>query len=163
MSDRETKMQTGGKEPKVVRPTEGRKLVLTGHELTLKLTSRETGGESYVYEVVTPPGVGMPLHVHRIEDEIIQVIDGDEFDVQIGDRTFKAAPGSLIYFPRGIPHRFLNVGSKPLRTLWTIIPGASYERFIEALATSPEGSMTCVSKVRELFSAYGIDILDSPE
>ena len=64
-------MQTEKKEPRVLPSGEGRKLLLTGHELTLKLTSRETGGESYVYEVVTPAGVGMPLHVHRTEDEII--------------------------------------------------------------------------------------------
>lgn len=150
------------KEPRVLHSAEGRKLLLTGHELTVKLTSRETGGESYVYEVVTPVGVGMPLHVHRIEDEIIHVIDGEEFDVQIGDRTFKAVPGSLIYFPRNIPHRFLNVGTKPLRTLWTIVPGTSFERFIEALATLPENSMTDMSEVRELFKAYGIEILDLP-
>ena len=105
----------------------------------------------------------MPLHVHRIEDEIIQVIEGEEFEVQIGNQTFKAAPGSLIYFPRNIPHRFLNVGTKPLRTLWTIIPGASYERFIDALATLPEDSMTSMSEVRELFRAYGIDILDTSD
>ena len=156
-------MQIEKKEPTVIHSAAGRKLLLTGHELTLKLTSRETGGESYVYEVVTPPGVGMPRHVHRIEDEIIQVIDGEEFDVEIGDRTFKAAPGTLIYFPRNIPHRFLNVGTKPLRTLWTIIPGASYERFIEALATLPEDSMTDMSEVRAVFSSYGIEILELPE
>ena len=156
-------MQIGKKEPTVIHSAQGRKLLLTGHELTLKLTSRETGGESYAYEVVTPSGVGMPLHVHRIEDEIIQVLDGDEFDVQIGDRTFRAAPGTLIYFPRNIPHRFLNVGTKPLRTLWTIIPGASYEKFIEALARLPEDSMTDASDVRQLFSAYGIEILSPLE
>ena len=146
------------KEPAVIQSIHGRKLLLTGHELTIKLTSRETGGDSYVYEVVTPPGVGMPLHVHRIEDEIIQVLEGDEFHVQVGDQISRAAPGTLIYFPRNIPHRFLNVGTRPLKTLWTIIPGASYEKFIEALAQLPD-SMTDTSGVRELFSSYGIEIL----
>jgi quercetin dioxygenase-like cupin family protein len=150
------------KEPSVIQLRQGRKLLLTGHELTIKLTSRETGGDSYVYEVVTPPGVGMPLHVHQIEDEIIQVLEGDEFDVQIGDRAFRAGPGTLIYFPRNIPHRFLNVGGRPLKTLWTIIPGASYEKFIEALAALPD-SMTETSGVKELFATYGIQVLSVPE
>jgi quercetin dioxygenase-like cupin family protein len=151
-------MQLEKKAPTVVCSGEGKKLLLTGHELTLKLTSRETGGESYVYEVVTPPGVGMPLHVHQIEDEIIQVIDG-EFEVQIGDQTYKATSGSLIYFPRNIPHGFLNLGARPLRTLWTIIPGARYERFIEELSGLPPNSPSDMPEVREVFNKYGIEIL----
>jgi quercetin dioxygenase-like cupin family protein len=154
-------MTGGNKRPMVMKSNEGRKLVLTGHELTIKLTSEQTSGASYVYEVVTPPGIGMPLHVHQFEDEIIQVLDGDEFDVQIGSHFYKAAPGSLIYFPRTIPHRFLNVGEKPLKTLWTILPGASYERFIEDLAKLPEESMTDVEDVQQVFAAYGITILSN--
>ena len=155
-------MAPQSKQPQVTSSEEGRKVLLTGHYMNIKLTTWETGGDSYVYEVITPPGVGMPLHVHEIEDEIIQVLDGDEFDLEIGGEKFSAGPGSLIYFPRKVPHRFLNVGTKPLRTLWTITPGENYERFIEDLATLPEESLTDMSEVRQVFSRHGIEILSAP-
>ena len=155
-------MAMANKRPRVASSEEGRKVLLTEHHMNIKLTTRDTGGESYVYEVITPPGVGMPLHVHKIEDEIIHVLDGDEFDVEIGGEEFRAGPGSLIYFPRKVPHRFLNAGAKPLHTLWTITPRASYERFIEDLATLPEESLTDMTEVRDLFSRYGIEILSAP-
>lgn len=151
-------MQIEKKAPLVVSSGEGRRLLLTGHELTLKLTGRETNGESYVYEVVTPPGAGMPLHVHQIEDEIIQVLEG-ECEVHVGDQTYWASQGALIYFPRNIPHRFFNAGLKPLRTLWTIMPGANYEKFIEALSALPPNSPSDLPEVREIFTKYGIEIL----
>ena len=60
----------------------GKKIHVLGHEITLKLAGRETDGEYFVFEAVTPPGVGMSLHVHRHEDEFFRVLDG-EFEFQL--------------------------------------------------------------------------------
>ena len=67
-------MQMETKKPMAVPSSEGRKIHVLGHEITLKLTCRETDGEYFVFEAVTPPGVGMPLHVHRHEDEFFRVL-----------------------------------------------------------------------------------------
>ena len=69
-------MQTETKKPVAVPSSGGRKILVIGHEITLKLTCRETGGEYFVFEDVTPPGVGVPLHVHRHEDEFFRVLEG---------------------------------------------------------------------------------------
>ena len=68
-------MQTETKKPMADSSSGGRKILVLGHEITLKLTCRETGGEYFVFEAVTPPGVGMPLHVHRQEDEFFRVLN----------------------------------------------------------------------------------------
>ena len=41
------------------------------------------------------------------------------------EKNSARGPASLIYFPRKVPHRFLNGGTKPLRILWTITPGGN--------------------------------------
>lgn len=63
--------------PIVVSANEGRKMIALGNEIRPKLSSSETGGDLYVFEILTPPGVAVPPHVHRHEDELIHVIEGE--------------------------------------------------------------------------------------
>ena len=84
-------------------------MIVLGIEITLKLARPETGGDAYIFEALTPPGVSVPPHVHQHEDEIIQVIDG-EFEIFLGGKTYKATQGSLINFPRFIAHGLTNIG-----------------------------------------------------
>ena len=104
---------------------------MLGHQVTPKLTCRETDGEYFVFEAVTPPGVGVPLHVHRHEDEFFRVLDG-EFEFQLDQQIQRVTPGAMVTFPKNIPHAFRNVGTKPGRTLWTVMPGANFEKFFGA-------------------------------
>ncbi len=46
----------------VVSNERGRKLNILGHDVTVKLSLQETNGEYYVFEVITPPGHGIPPH-----------------------------------------------------------------------------------------------------
>ena len=151
-------MQTATKKPMAVPSTGGRKIHVLGHEITLKLTCRETGGEYIVYEVVTPPGVGVPLHVHRHEDEFFRVLDG-EFEFQLDQHIQKVTPGAMVTFPRNIPHAFRNVGTKPGRTFWTVMPGANFEKFFEELGALPADREPDMGKVTEIFNRHEIKIL----
>lgn len=54
----------------IVPVMQGRKMHVIGHDVSLKLSSHETGGNYYVFEAVSPPGAGVPPHVHEHEDEI---------------------------------------------------------------------------------------------
>ena len=110
-------MQTVTRKPMTVPASEGRSIHVLGHEITLQLNCSETGGEYYVFEAVTPPGVGMPLHVHRHEDEFFRVLDG-EFEFQLDQKIQKVTTGAMVLSPRNIPHAFRNVGTKPGRTVW---------------------------------------------
>jgi mannose-6-phosphate isomerase-like protein (cupin superfamily) len=151
-------MQTGTKKPMAVPSSGGRKIHVIGHEITLKLICRETDGEYFVFEAVTPPGVGMALHVHRHEDEFFRVLEG-EFEFQLDQQIQKVTSGAMVNFPKNIPHAFRNVGTKPGRTFWTVMPGANFEKFFEELGSLPADQEPDMGKVTEIFNSHDIKIL----
>ena len=141
----------------VVAAEEGKKLNILGHSVTVKLSKHETEGHHYVFEVITPPGLGIPPHVHDREDEMIYVIEG-EYGIMLGDRQFVAKTGAQIYFPKHIPHAFQNIGSKAGRTLWTVVPGGNFEEFFEKLDALPVGEPD-LRVVAGIFVEYGMEVL----
>lgn len=50
-------------------------------------------------------GDSPPLHLHRREDEIFHVLEG-EVRFQVGDRTVLAGAGDTVVGPKGVPHSF---------------------------------------------------------
>jgi len=46
---------------------------------------------------------GIPLHIHRYHDEIIQLMEG-EGEVIIGDEKRNLKKGDVFFVPKGIPH-----------------------------------------------------------
>ena len=151
-------MQTEAKKPMADPSSGGRKIFVLGHEITLKLAGRETAGEYFVFEAVTPPGAGMALHVHRHEDEFFRVLDG-EFEFQLDKQIQKVTTGAMVGFPKDIPHAFRNVGTKPGRTLWAVMPGANFEKFFEELGSLPAEREPDMGKVTEIFNRHDIKIL----
>jgi mannose-6-phosphate isomerase-like protein (cupin superfamily) len=59
------------------------------------------------------PGTGPKLHRHPYA-EIFLVLEGTATYV-VGDETFEVAPGQIAIVPAGMPHRFVNSGTGPLR------------------------------------------------
>ena len=145
----------------VIGLADGAKFHVLGHDIRSTLTAAQTAGEYYTFECVTPSGVGIPPHVHSKEDEIIQVAEG-EFEVMLDGKTSRAKAGALIHFPRRIPHSFLNVGASTGKTLWTVIPGAGFEKFFGELAALPKGPPD-LAKVVAIFGKYGMEVLPPPK
>ena len=154
-------MSVKEKEPIIIKAGEGKKMRVIGNDVTVKLTAQQTAGEYYLFEVITPPGVGVPPHVHSNEDEIIEVVDG-EFEFFLGGQTYRATAGSLVHFPRHVPHAFMNVGSIPGKTQWTVIPGSGFEQFFDELGALPDGPPD-LEKVAAIFAKYDMEILPPPE
>ena len=125
-------------EPIVVLPNTGEELIIAGSQTFHKIKSKDTNGVSSVMEFVTPPGKGAALHVHEREDELVYLLDG-EIEVTLGDQKMKAIPGVMALLPRGIPHGFTNIGSKPSRLLDTILPGLFANYFVELAALFAAG------------------------
>ncbi len=89
-------METVPNTPKVISSKEGTKFNIVGHEVTVKLHSGD-GSDNYVFEMISPPGSGIPPHVHQKEDEMIYILEG-EFEVMVGGEVFKAASGDCLKF-----------------------------------------------------------------
>ncbi len=133
---------------------------------TIKATAEQTGGHYTLVEVLEPEGEG-PLHVHYREDEGFWVLEG-EMTFEIGEQTIKAGPGSFVFGPKDVPHRF-TVDSGPARLLFILSPGG-FEEFVyatsepaeeHALPPAPEGppSEAEMEHLRALARQYGGELL----
>jgi len=63
--------------------------------------------------VDSPPGGGAVLHTHPYE-EIFVTLEG-EATFTVGDATIEVSAGQIVVAPAGVPHKFVNSGSGPLR------------------------------------------------
>ena len=142
----------------VISPTQGRSLNILGHQVRLVLGQQHTGGKSYVMEVVTPGGHGIPPHVHTVEDEVIQVLEGD-YEVLLGDQVHLASAGATLHFPVGVVHAFKNTGKSPGRTLWFVSPGSNFEMFFDKLDALPQNGPPDMGLIAGIFAEHGMTIL----
>jgi quercetin dioxygenase-like cupin family protein len=143
--------------PIVVSQSQGKQFDVLGHAVTMQIARRESAGHYYVFSLTTPPGHGIPPHVHEREDELIHVVAGT-FLIALGDRQYTAGPGDQIFFPRHVPHAFQNIGSTAGQTVWTVVPGGNFEAFFERLGALPPGPPD-PQQVSAIFAEFGMTIL----
>ena len=152
---------------KHVAPGEGKALWVAGDLVTLKVVGEDTTGACILGEEVSPPGGGPPPHVHRREDEIFFVLEG-EYEFFVGERTIRAGGGSVVYGPRDVPHSFKNVGTTPARMLAFVAP-AGFEGFLEEVgeeaaagSSPPPFGQEEIERMLAVAPGYGIELLPSP-
>lgn len=83
------------------------------------------GGMTFVDHLV-PAGYEPPLHIHHHQDEVFLITEG-QFTMTCGDDVWSAGPGTLIFLPRGVPHRFQVSDEGPGRTTIITAPGGFAE------------------------------------
>jgi mannose-6-phosphate isomerase-like protein (cupin superfamily) len=101
---------------------------------------RHDGGEDgiSVLERHALHGDSPPLHVHRTEDEIFHVLEG-ELRVRAGDTEVRIAAGETILGPKGVPHTY-RVESRAGARWLVITRRGDFERFVRALSRPAERS-----------------------
>lgn len=65
----------------------------------------------------TQPGGGPPLHIHESEEAHV-LLEG-KVSYVIGDQRFTVEGPYVAKVPAGVPHAFVNAGTKPLRVIAT--------------------------------------------
>jgi quercetin dioxygenase-like cupin family protein len=129
---------------------------------TIRATAADTDGQYTLVEVVAPPGLEAPLHVHHTEDEAFLVLEGDVV-LYVGDQRIEAAAGQFAFGPRDVPHRF-EVGPAGARMLWVVTP-AGFENLVEAVSvpaeamTVPPPEIVPPADAAEIVARYGNEIL----
>lgn len=86
----------------------------SGERVVQRLLERSTGATSCtVSAITTPPRSGSPegLHTHAV-DQIFYVLEG-VMRIEVEGKGYEAGPGTLVVFPRGVPHRNWNDGVVP--------------------------------------------------
>lgn len=63
--------------------------------------------------VDSPPGSGAGLHKHPYEE--VFVVQEGVVTFTVGDDTIEVTAGQIVVVPAGVPHKFVNSGTGPLR------------------------------------------------
>jgi quercetin dioxygenase-like cupin family protein len=105
-----------------------RELWFAGVRVVVHVDAEQSGGRLGVWESEEPRGVGLPLHVHTRDEQVV-VLDG-EILVRVGEATHRVATGATLTLPRGVPHAHL-VTSAQARLLTVAIPGGFERLFTE--------------------------------
>jgi mannose-6-phosphate isomerase-like protein (cupin superfamily) len=117
-------------------PEEGEARWWMGSLATIKVAGADTGGQFCLVEVRENEGE-TPLHVHHNEDETFVVIEG-EIGFEVGGRAIEAGPGTVLFGPRGVPHRY-TVRRGPARMLFLFTPAGGSEAMLrETSEPAPE-------------------------
>jgi mannose-6-phosphate isomerase-like protein (cupin superfamily) len=85
----------------------------SAQRMTQPLLSQELGATTCSINCIkTPAGEGSPagLHVHAV-DQVFYVLAGT-MSLEIEGKEYQAGPGTLVFFPAGVPHRNWNAGTE---------------------------------------------------
>ncbi|MBW3561248.1 MAG: cupin domain-containing protein [Actinobacteria bacterium] len=123
----------------------------------------KTGGAVSFGEARLPRRTSGPsLHVHQREDEAAYVIEGI-MTFQVGEETFEAGPGTLVWLPRSVPHTFANLSNESAWVFGTITPAGLEGMFAEqagyfaSLSGAPDPAV-----VEEIGARYGVAQVGPP-
>ena len=126
----------------ITRQDEGEDLWFGGGLVTIKISSKQSGGGLLLFEHAAGQGKTTPLHLHPDHDEIAYVHEG-EIRLHLDGIEQTVGPGEVVWIPRGTPHALLVV-SEVGRSLWVVTPGNIMEAFVRE-AGDPAPSRTLPS------------------
>ncbi len=147
----------------LLEPGEGKTITAAGSSITIKVPGEATGGAWSLTEFSLPANwsdQAPPPHVHTREDESFYVMEGT-VTFQLGDRIFKGAPGSFVFGPKGIVHKFSNPEPEPAKLLVISSP-AGLEHFFEELYELLKNNPTDLGPIIALFEKYGMQVQPPP-
>ena len=145
---------------------EGEAFWFLGNLMTVKAGGKATNGSFTLIECVAPPGFAPPPHIHRDEDEVFYLLEG-EMRVTCGDETWSLGPGGFAFLPRGVPHVFTVGASGPAKMLQLTLP-AQFERFAAEVGepakrrTLPPPSEPDIPRLLQTMARYGIEFAQPP-
>jgi quercetin dioxygenase-like cupin family protein len=138
--------------------------------VTIRVSTSDGEDGVSILEHRVPHGFSPPLHVHRTEDEVFHVLEG-EFRVRVQDREHRLGAGDFLLALKGVPHTY-RVESAPEGRCLTITARGDFERFVRAVSRPAERpelpppagppSAEAVQALRTAAAKYGIDLVGPP-
>ena len=110
-------------------------------DMKVLLSTEDTAGATSVIMAWHEPGQGPPDHVHFDQEEIFFIVDGC-YELTIDGQTSIGGPGTLVFVPRNMVHRFKNVGETSACMLDWTLPGGQDRYFKKISELDAGGSFT---------------------
>ena len=104
--------------------------------VSVHVSCEEGADRISILEHQAPHGDSPPLHVHRNQDEIFHILEGELLFVVDG-RERRAGAGQILMAPKGVPHNYRVESAAGARWL-TVTVGADFERFVRAFGRAAE-------------------------
>jgi mannose-6-phosphate isomerase-like protein (cupin superfamily) len=114
----------------IVTPDQALPIQAFGIDIRVLLSTEATGGAISVLKGWHKPGEGPPDHVHFNREEVFFVLEGT-YELTVGGQTTTAGPGTIVFIPRTVVHRFTNVGDTTACMLDWSLPGGQDHYFKE--------------------------------
>lgn len=132
-------------------------LEIGGSKLIHRIDSASTHGAFSVVEFVSQPGEGVGVHTHEREDELVYLLEG-EIRVSLATQEITVSQGACALLPRGIPHGYTNIGTRPSRLLAVLLPGG-LDGFFVALSEELAIDQPHEEAIAGLCRAFGLTFL----
>lgn len=138
--------------------------------VTVSVAHRQGEDGISVLESLAPFGDSPPLHVHRTEDEVFHLLEG-ELRLSVGGNELRLSAGETALAPKGIPHTYRVESHDGARWLVTTTSG-DFEQFVrelgrpapEAVLPAPAGPPTAeqAGALAALAERHQIELVGPP-
>jgi mannose-6-phosphate isomerase-like protein (cupin superfamily) len=125
-----------------------------GERCLIRTPSADTNGAFSVVEIISQPGDGTPVHLHRKEDEHFVILEGTA-RILYGDKIVDAPAGTSVSAIRNIPHAWCNPFDTPFRMIVIVSPGGC-EEALRSIAKESDVDLPALS------ARFEIEILGPP-
>jgi mannose-6-phosphate isomerase-like protein (cupin superfamily) len=122
-----------------------------------KIIAEQSGGRLAIMEINHKATMDFrPPHVHTREEEGWYVIEG-ELAFEVGERTVTAGPGTFVWAPRNVPHRY-RVSKAPARYLLFFSPAGMEGLFkeVDEIRTLGVGTPEYEKELQRRQAKYGV-------
>jgi quercetin dioxygenase-like cupin family protein len=107
---------------------------LSGEQITIRATARDTGGRVLEWELLLAPGGKVPSrHAHPEQEETFTVLAG-RLRFLVGGRRLTLGPGDTVRVPPSTVHHFANASAEPVRVAVQTSPALSMQALLETAA-----------------------------
>ena len=141
----------------IVKPEQALSIKPFGLDVKVLLTTEATGGAISVLMGWLKPGEGPPDHVHFNQEEIFFIVEGT-YEMTVGDQTSTVGPGTIVFIPRNVVHRFKNVGDTTGCMLDWSLPGGQ-DHYFKAISELAAGDGFTGEKVMEINKKFDTNFL----
>ncbi|WP_084284554.1 cupin domain-containing protein [Solirubrobacter soli] len=101
-----------------------------------RMTFLGVDGDRLLISSAVEPGAGPPMHVHKLQTEVIRVVRGRVGYEIDGSAPVYAGPGDTLTFDPGVVHRFWNAGDDELELTGEVFPADNLEYFLTQIYAS---------------------------
>src|SRR6516164_2677370 len=138
--------------------------------VTIRVSTSDGPDGFSVLEHRMPYGSSPPFHLHRTEDELFHILEGD-YRLKVQDQERLVGPGTIVLAPKGVPHTYRVESAQGGRCLTVTVRG-DFERFVRAISRpaerpelpEPAGlrSADAMQALRATATQYGIEFVGPP-